>query len=54
MERSTALKLLTGLQKAQNAFHAGGEDAELRILLLRDKLTDVLGADPLSGSGMAP
>lgn len=32
MERSAAMRLLAGLHKAQNAFYAGGDDAELRTL----------------------
>jgi hypothetical protein len=32
MERSAAMRLLAGLHKAQNAFYAGRDDAELRTL----------------------
>ncbi len=35
MEHSVARRLLADLQQAQNAFYAGGGDAELRAILSR-------------------
>jgi hypothetical protein len=50
MERSAALRLLADLHTAQNAFYAGGDDAELRLLLS----PDVPGRNAIAGVYRGP
>jgi ketosteroid isomerase-like protein len=49
MERSAALRLLAALHTAQNAFYAGGDDAELRALLSPEVVWTVPGRNAIAG-----
>jgi ketosteroid isomerase-like protein len=50
LDRATAIALLDGLQQAQNAFYAGGEDSPLRKLLTPDVTWIVPGESYVAGS----
>jgi len=54
MERSTALRLLANLHGAQNAFYAGGDDAELQGLLSREVVWTVPGRNAIAGVYRGP
>jgi ketosteroid isomerase-like protein len=54
MERFTALRLLANLHTAQNAFYAGGDDAELRGLLSREVVWTVPGRNAIAGVYRGP
>lgn len=49
MERSVALRLLADLHRAQNAFYAGEDDAELRAILSPEVVWTVPGANAIAG-----
>jgi ketosteroid isomerase-like protein len=54
MERSAALKLLANLHTAQNAFYAGGDDAQLRLLLSPGVVWAVPGRNAIAGVYRGP
>jgi uncharacterized protein len=54
MERSAALRLLADLHTAQNAFYAGGDDTELRLLLSPEVVWTVPGRNAIAGVHRGP
>ena len=49
MERPAAIRLLSDLQRAQNAFYAGGSDTELRAILSPEIVWAVPGRNAIAG-----